>query len=146
MSQQIIEILEYLFEKFGIAVDWTAENIWPYVQELGGKIVTYKIVSNSIGVLLSAILLICGGVFFGKFIKSWSICKLNKKDTLLWDYYSSGCCPTGLGFGSIIGFNFILIIGLIGLCCTVSALLGWTIIPEIQLVEYIANLVNNAAV
>ena len=31
MSQQIIEVLDYLFEKFGIAIDWTSENIMPYI-------------------------------------------------------------------------------------------------------------------
>ncbi len=31
MSQEIITVLEYIGEKLGIAIDWTAENVMPQV-------------------------------------------------------------------------------------------------------------------
>lgn len=145
MSQQIIEVLEYLFEKFGIAIDWTAENILPYVQELGGKVVTYKIVSHAIGVFILTLLFIVGVVFVEKIIKSFITCKQNGQDNPLWDYYSSGCDPTNLCFISIIVSTFVIMVGVIGLCCTIPELLEWIIIPEIQLVEYVSDLMNSTA-
>ena len=33
-SEQIIEVLNALCEKFGIAIDWTAENVMPYLTDL----------------------------------------------------------------------------------------------------------------
>lgn len=43
VSDQIIEVLEALFEKFGIAIDWTGQNVLPYVQELMNKAVSYEL-------------------------------------------------------------------------------------------------------
>ena len=43
MSSQIIEILDNLAQKFGIAIDWTGQNVIPYVQELTKKIVNYEL-------------------------------------------------------------------------------------------------------
>ena len=31
VSNQIIEVLEYLCQKFGIVIDWTSESILPYL-------------------------------------------------------------------------------------------------------------------
>lgn len=39
MNNTIIEILNYLGEKFNIAIDWTSENVVPYIQELFNKFV-----------------------------------------------------------------------------------------------------------
>ena len=33
MNNKIIEVLDYLGEKIGLAIDWTAENIYPQVIE-----------------------------------------------------------------------------------------------------------------
>lgn len=43
MSDEIIKVLDNLAEKFGIAVDWTSQNVWPYLQELCDKYVNYEI-------------------------------------------------------------------------------------------------------
>lgn len=31
VSDQIIEVLNYLGEKLGVTIDWTSENVLPYV-------------------------------------------------------------------------------------------------------------------
>ena len=43
VSKEIIEVLDYLGNKFGIAIDWSSENVIPYIQELCEKFVNYKI-------------------------------------------------------------------------------------------------------
>lgn len=43
VSNQIIEVLNAICEKFGIAIDWTGQNVMPYMQELMRKIVNYEI-------------------------------------------------------------------------------------------------------
>lgn len=43
VSNQIIEVLNALCEKFGIAIDWTSQNVMPYVQELVKKAVNYEL-------------------------------------------------------------------------------------------------------
>ena len=55
MSEQIIEVLEYLGGKFGIAIDWTTENIMPYLEELLKRYATMRVVSSGMLIALSAI-------------------------------------------------------------------------------------------
>lgn len=43
VSNQIIEVLDALCEKFGFAIDWTGQNVLPYMQELMSKAVNYEL-------------------------------------------------------------------------------------------------------
>lgn len=41
LSSQIIEILDDLARRFGVAIDWTQDNIIPYLNELAQKYLSY---------------------------------------------------------------------------------------------------------
>ena len=43
VSDPIIQVLDHLCEKFGLAIDWTSENIIPYISTLCTKLVSYEI-------------------------------------------------------------------------------------------------------
>lgn len=43
VSDQIIQVLDALCEKFGIMVDWTSENVIPYITTLCTKLVSWEI-------------------------------------------------------------------------------------------------------
>lgn len=43
MSQQIIEVLDHIGDQIGIAVDWSQENLFPWIQDLSNRIVVYEI-------------------------------------------------------------------------------------------------------
>ena len=62
MSTQIIEVLNDICEKFGVAVDWTSKNVQPYLKELMTKCVNYKLATDVIWLVVGIILLIIGGV------------------------------------------------------------------------------------
>lgn len=62
MSAQIIEVLNDICDKFGIAVDWTSKNIQPYLKELMTKCVNYKLATDIVWLVVGIILLIIGGV------------------------------------------------------------------------------------
>lgn len=70
MNEQVISIFDAIFEKFGIAVDWTQENILPYVQELCGKYIRYEIFTSIawcvVFVLLTAITFLIANKFHKK--------------------------------------------------------------------------------
>ena len=34
VSKEIIEVLDYIGEKIGVTIDWTSDNVIPYVKEL----------------------------------------------------------------------------------------------------------------
>ena len=64
ISNRIIEVLEYLSEKLGIAVDWTSNNTIPYLQQLCEKYITYCIVIDITWFIIGLIVTYCGGRFF----------------------------------------------------------------------------------
>lgn len=45
-SQEIINVLNYLGQKFGIAIDWTSENVIPYLQDLGARYIRYEVFTS----------------------------------------------------------------------------------------------------
>ena len=65
VSNQIIEILNYLGEKFGIAIDWSSQNIMPYIVELCGKFISWEIATSWMFIVLGGIFLLLGIFFIG---------------------------------------------------------------------------------
>lgn len=49
MSDEIIKILNALAEKFGIMVDWSQQNIQPYLQDLMYRVIQYNLATSVIG-------------------------------------------------------------------------------------------------
>lgn len=41
-TKDLIDVITYISDKLGVAVDWGSNNLVPYLQELGNKIVAYK--------------------------------------------------------------------------------------------------------
>lgn len=56
VSEQIIEVLNALCDKFGLAIDWTAANILPYLEVLCGKFVNYEIASSIVIIALNLVI------------------------------------------------------------------------------------------
>lgn len=52
VSNAVIQVINNLCEKFGIAFDWTAENVWPTLQALSGKFAKMIIISNWVEIIL----------------------------------------------------------------------------------------------
>lgn len=62
-SKEIIEILDYIAHKFGIAIDWSSDNVLPYVRQLCEKYIAFEIATSTalliFGVILTIIGLLC---------------------------------------------------------------------------------------
>lgn len=67
VSQQIIEVLDALCEKFGVAIDWANANVMPQVTDLMQRAVLYCMVISAVKLILPAIYII---FYF------WKLCKL----------------------------------------------------------------------
>lgn len=52
MSTEIIKILDAICDKFGLAIDWTSQNVMPYVEQLCEHIIRYELISSSIYMVL----------------------------------------------------------------------------------------------
>ena len=56
-SSQFIEVLDALCAKFGIVIDWTSQNVMPYLTDLATRLVSYEIWTSA------AWIVILGAVF-----------------------------------------------------------------------------------
>ena len=63
MADQIIRVIEALCEKFGIAVDWSAESLAPAISSLVGKYARYVILSGAVYLFIYALLIFVGRSF-----------------------------------------------------------------------------------
>lgn len=70
VSEQIIEVLNVLCDKFGLAIDWTEQNVLPYAQELAEKMVSYELWTSIMLMFLYGL-----GTFLCLFI-GWRITKM----------------------------------------------------------------------
>lgn len=64
VSDQIIEVLNYLGEKLGVTIDWTSENVWPYVQTLCGKYINWEIATSVVWIVIGIALIILAIIAF----------------------------------------------------------------------------------
>lgn len=64
-SKEIISILDYLGHKFGIAIDWTSENVMPYLEELCGKYINYEIYTSIAWCVAVGVVMIIAGLIWG---------------------------------------------------------------------------------
>lgn len=99
INNQIIEVLNALCDKFGIAIDWTSQNVMPYVQEVMKKAVSYEL-WTSVGWLLICVAFIF--VFF-KLIY-WYVKNQNNESNIILDFldYNEAFLVLFLIFGGIL--------------------------------------------
>ena len=130
MNNKVIEVLDYMGEKLGIAIDWTAENVMPQVMEFMGRYQIYAIVENAIYIIMCIISVIIGIAFIKKMFKGIA----TKDHDNMW--YELSCCTDGvipivITIGCVIAIGFIIS----DLVNHVFDIAKWTLIPEIQFIE-----------
>ena len=111
-SDELIKTFDYLLSQFGIAVDWTSENVIPYLQTLAEKLVRFEINTSIMWLVIGVVGLIVGVWMFVKDIKDWD----------------TGIC--------LIGGILIIVAGVI--CCwQVYDIIKCVSFPELYVFEYI---------
>lgn len=143
-SEQFKEIFELICEKIGVVIDWSQENVVPFVMDFLKRYVAYNIVEEILLILFSIVLIVGVAIVFKIIIKDRARCKSKKKDTAFWDYYSYNK-NVDAGFGAVFSFVFggaILVSAIVMFCCGISELLKWCFVPEFQIVEKISYLIS----
>ena len=111
-SDELIKTFDYLLSQFGIAVDWTDENVIPYLQTLAEKLVRFEINTSIMGLVVGVVVLTVGVWIFVKDIKDWD----------------SGVF--------ILGVILIIVAGIV-CCCQVYDIIKCVSFPELYVFEYI---------
>lgn len=64
ISDEIIKVINELCNKFGIAIDWTSQNVIPYLQDLMSRYIKYDIALNIFEIIIGIICLIIAVISF----------------------------------------------------------------------------------
>lgn len=123
VSEQIIQILDNLCSKIGIAIDWTSENMIPYVEMLSKKLITYEICMSVLGIVFK-LLLIFGTVVVAK---------------KLAPIFKAGRDEVGTAL-AVIGACFVVGICILASCSEIVDIVKCITFPELYIFEYVQTL------
>lgn len=137
VSEQIIEVLNALCEKFGIVIDWTAENVIPYIAELCMKLISWEIWTSVAWIAFMAVLSIIATVLAKRFYPTF---KRGVEENIRENYYDIGWIIASVF--AIIPLFAIYLATFIVLCVQVMDIIKCVTFPEMYVVEYIQNLIN----
>lgn len=132
ISEQIIQVIDNLCTKFGIAINWTGENVIPYLEVLCKKLITYEIATSAMWILLVWVLFGVSALILKK-MHPWLMKKSNEDfdeiytvmDVALW------------------GITFIL--GIVMICVTCDQaidIIKCFTFPEMYVFEYVSALMK----
>lgn len=139
VSEQIIQVIDTLCEKFGIAIDWTSKNILPYIETLCGKLITYEIVSSITWMIMTALLSIASIVATKKLVPIFK--KGLEKNKSRW------CSDCNEGWVvatifAIIGLAVINLATIIVWGMQIMDIIKCVVFPEMYVFEYVNALVS----
>lgn len=126
VSDQIIQVIEHLAQKFGVAINWSSENLMPIVEELCTKYISYEIMTSKawiIGASITLLLIIIGEILI----------LIDPLDEI---YYTS----------DKIGFSIVMVIltvfPIACICVQTLDIIRCTTFPELQILQYIQSFMN----
>ena len=127
MSEEIIKVIDELGKRFGIVIDWSNQNIIPYLQELLKRFICYRNITACIWTIISIAMTI-GGVVMFKFLNKWRKSENYNSDDeeIAAVGYIFSICIIALGIGLILGNLFEIVKNV----C----------MPEMVVYEYIKNI------
>ena len=128
MSEEIIKVLDELGKRFGIVIDWSNQNIIPYLQELLKRFICYRNITACVWIIIS-IAITVGGVVMIRSLNRW------RKSDDYDDYDDDILALLGYIFSvSIIALGIGLIIG------NMFGIIKNVCMPEMVIYEYITNI------
>lgn len=136
ISGEIIKVLDALCEKFGMVIDWTSQNVLPYLQQLSTRIINYKLAVSYIWIFVLLIPIAIYGFILLKSNKS-------KKISFEFEYYEYISGIKGLKDGrawSVIWFLVMTFILMIPITCDIITIATCYVFPEKIIFEFIKGM------
>lgn len=127
MSKEILEALNQLTDKFGIAVDWSNQNALPYLRDLMGRLVHYEIITSLVRLIVGA-LFVLSAIWWLEFIKY-----ARKKYEDIGGSNDWDVAATVATFAMII----VVLIGIIIILCQIDDIIQCVVLPEGIILKYI---------
>jgi hypothetical protein len=118
VSEQIIEVLNYLGRQLGMTIDWTAENVLPYVNTLCEKFITWEISTSWMWIGIMGALVILSLI-------ASIVCDFDGMEWLI--------------------FAFVCMGAFIVICVQVYDIITCYVFPEKAIYDYIKELIQSGA-
>ena len=131
MDKQIINVLNELSDKFGLAINWSSENVLPYLNDLANRYIRYEIIGSVISIVVMLLCTIALAIFGIKFIPyANKKRKADEKSASLWEFVL-------IAVSVVVAFGLFVLI----LCVAFDAgnLLQCYTIPEKVIFEYLQS-------
>lgn len=129
VSDQIIAVIDALCEKFGMAIDWTNENVFPYVEQLCQKYIAYEIWTSAVTAIAPLLFFVATLVFTIK------MCKKAEWDRYTY-HYEEVVAMIGIALTIVLGIMLCIVIPME--CNDIITCLTF---PEKQIFEYVSGLI-----
>ena len=142
MSQEIINVLNYLGEQLGIAIDWTAENVWPQVMDILGRYRLLEMISSGLMIVAEIAMIVFGLIVAIKCLEAHAKIRTTEEDNFWWHRVYLSTCLSDAGMALVIVAAFFGIGALFIIPTDVGELLRWAIVPEIQYLEMLKGLMG----
>lgn len=139
MDNKVIEVLDYMGEKLGIAIDWTVENVMPQATEFMGRYQIYAIIECA----LHAIMFIIGIVIMGIILKKMFNGIATEDHNNIW-YDMHWNTDGDLPFAISVTFALIIVAFVFLSMDNVFEIAKWALIPEIQFFETFSEYLKSA--
>lgn len=139
MNATIIEVIDHLAAKIGLAIDWAADNVYPQVLDAMARYRVYEMVINALGALLCIGYLFCVALTIKRrVIPAYKLCAETGEDNFWWEE----CYGVSPNFSGLITMSFAgiaALVALIGCLRCATDLMRWIITPEMQFYKLIVG-------
>lgn len=134
VSEQIIQVIDALCAKFGLAIDWTSENVIPYLTVLCGKLIAYEIWTSVFWIVFMVVLTIASVIATKKFAPKF-------KDGLNHEEYWE-CGWTVASVFASIGLICLYAATVIVIGVQITDIIKCATFPEMYIFEYVQGIIN----
>lgn len=140
MNQEIINVLNYLGEQLGIAIDWSSENVWPQVMDILGRYRLFELVSTGFWLIIDVVIVFSAFLTLKRMTKDYMKIKVDHEDNFLWTRRYGDNKLTGFGWALFIISLLLGVTSIIATPIDIDEMFKWLIVPEIKYLEMLKGL------
>ena len=138
MDKELCNVIDKIAEKIGVVVDWTSENVLPFIQDIMQRYRTMSIVKNVITMIVCTIIITICVIVVTKMIKGIVNGLKNEVSSIWFDADYDELSKLSLVTSVIIIIP--LLVSVIVLCVAAVDLIGWLYVPEVKLLGILKGL------
>lgn len=127
LSDQIVQIINELSQKCGVAINWSSDTLLPFMQEIMTKMIRYELISSIIWMVVCIALVVSSVLVYNRTIKAG-----------IYDEYGI------LSLRLLICVCAVLtcILSGLGIICQILDVVACLTFPEKILIEYIQSIIT----